>query len=169
MRSEQPVTMAAVTRGRPWTLVQSMGLLRFGTLVVSILGLADAGYQTYTHYTNTGLLGCSTKVDSCVVVQTSSYAYIFGIPVAVLGVAFYIFMVVMCSPQAWRSTRPLIRHVRLASVVIGILFVLYLVYTELISIGRICPYCTSVHILTFILFSLIVFDAADPRPGRLRD
>jgi uncharacterized membrane protein len=26
--------------------------------------------------------------------------------------------------------------------------------------GRICPYCTSVHLITFLLFSLIVFQAA---------
>ena len=45
---------------------------------------------------------------------------------------------------------------RLASVVAGMIFVLYLVYAELIGVGRICPYCTSVHIITFLLFTLIV-------------
>jgi uncharacterized membrane protein len=45
-------------------------------------------------------------------------------------------------------------------VVIGILFVLYLVYTELFTIGAICLWCTSVHVITFILFALIVFSAA---------
>jgi uncharacterized membrane protein len=40
------------------------------------------------------------------------------------------------------------------------LFVLYLVYRELVSIGQICPYCTSVHVITFLLFVLIVFAAA---------
>jgi uncharacterized membrane protein len=35
----------------------------------------------------------------------------------------------------------------------------YLIYRELISLGRICPYCTSVHIITFLLFGLLVYDA----------
>jgi hypothetical protein len=37
-------------------------------------------------------------------------------------------MVAICSPWAWRSTWPAIRRVRLASAVIGIGFVLYLIY-----------------------------------------
>ena len=39
-------------------------------------------------------------------------------------------------------------------------FVLYLVYAELIEIGKLCEYCTAVHIITFALFVLIVFDAS---------
>jgi uncharacterized membrane protein len=148
-----------------------MGWLQFSTLVLSILGLADSGYQTYTHYTGTGLLGCSAKTDACVLVQTSSYAYVFGIPMALLGVVFFAFMIVMCSPPAWTSEKPVIRLARLVSVVIGILFVLYLVFAEVVKLGRICPYCTSVHIITLLLFCLIVFDAAGAkqlRPGLAR-
>jgi uncharacterized membrane protein len=137
-----------------------MGWLGFTTLVLSVLGLADSAYQVYTHYSGSGLLGCSTRADACVVVQHSAESYVFGIPVAVLGVAFYIFMVAICSPWAWRSTWPVIGRVRLASVAIGICFVLYLIYAEVIELGRICPYCTSVHIITFLLFSLIVFQTA---------
>ena len=39
-------------------------------------------------------------------------------------------------------------------------FVLYLIYAELFSIGAICLWCTSVHVITFALFVLIVFGAA---------
>ena len=143
-----------------------MGWLPFTTLALAVLGLIDSAYQVYTHYSGTGLLGCSATGDSCAAVQSSSYAYIFGIPVAVLGLAFYVFMVAACSPWAWRAKLPAIRLVRLASVIIGILFVLYLVYREVISLGKICEYCTSVHIITFILFALIVFNAAGAQPAR---
>jgi uncharacterized membrane protein len=145
---------------RFWTWPRAMGWLPFTTLVLAVIGLADSAYQVYTHYSGTGLLGCSATGDSCVAVQTSSYAFIFGIPVAVLGLAFYVFMVAACSPWAWRAKLAAIRLVRLASVIIGILFVLYLIYREVISLGKICAYCTSVHIITFLLFALIVFDAA---------
>ena len=131
--------------------------MQVSAFVLCILGLADSAYQTYTHFTGTGLVGCSAAGDPCVLVQTSSYAYVAGIPVAVLGVAFYVFMVTICSPLAWRSKFPAVRWIRLASVVTGMIFVLYLVYAELIGVGRICPYCTSVHIITFLLFTLIVF------------
>jgi uncharacterized membrane protein len=49
---------------------------------------------------------------------------------------------------------------RLASVIVGIVFVLYLIWAELFRINAICLYCTGVHILTFILFALIVGRAA---------
>jgi uncharacterized membrane protein len=145
-----------------------MGRLQFTTLIVSILGLIDSAYQVYTHFSHTGLAGCSAKTDACVLVQSSTYAFIFGIPVAVLGLAFFVFMVAICSPQAWRSTWPAIALARVGSVVVGILFVLYLIYREVITLGQICAYCTSVHVLTFILFALIVVHASAPKPARAR-
>ena len=51
------------------------------------------------------------------------------------------------------------RWIRLASVVVGIGFVLYLLFVELIQLGNICLYCTGVHIATFLLFVLILFDS----------
>jgi len=86
---------------------------------------------------------------------------VFGIfPVAVLGLAFYVFMAAATSPWAWRSGWPAIRWTRLGSAVAGMVFVLYLVYTELITLNAICLWCTSVHVITFLLFALIVFGAA---------
>jgi uncharacterized membrane protein len=86
---------------------------------------------------------------------------VFGIfPVAVLGLAFFVFMVVATSPWAWRSKYPQVAIVRLASVVVGIGFVLYLVYTELFTLDHICLWCTSVHVFTFLLFVLILISAA---------
>ena len=50
-------------------------------------------------------------------------------------------------------------RVRLGSVVIGIIFVLYLIYTELVTLRAICLWCTSVHVVTFLLFVLLVVQA----------
>jgi uncharacterized membrane protein len=158
---------AAVPTGVRAATPHSMGWLPFTTFFVSILGLVDSGYQVYTHFSGTGLLGCSARADSCVLVQNSVYAWVFGIPVAVLGAAFYLFMVVACSPQAWRSALPAIRWARLAAVIIGMIFVLYLIFREVVSLRQICEYCTSVHVITFALFALIVFQAAGPVPARL--
>jgi uncharacterized membrane protein len=145
----------------------SLGWLQVSVFILCVLGLVDSGYQTYTHFTGTELLGCSATGDPCVLVQTSSYAYIAGIPVAVLGLAFFVFMVAICSPPAWRSQLIAISWVRLAAIVAGMIFVLYLIYAELIGVGRICPYCTSVHIITFLLFILIlcqfIFHPLTPR------
>jgi uncharacterized membrane protein len=71
-------------------------------------------------------------------------------------------MVAICSPQGWRSKLPAIHRLRLAGVVAGMLFVLYLIYTEVVRDGRICPYCTSVHVITFLLFALVVYQGTTP-------
>ena len=148
---------------------QPLGWLPWTALGLCVLGLADSGYQVYTHFSGTGLLGCSARTDACVLVQNSVYAWVFGIPVAVYGAGFFVFMTVLCTPWAWRSPLRLIGQARTAAVVGAMVFVLYLVYREVISLGHICPYCTSVHIITFLLFALLVYDAtggrAIARPG----
>jgi uncharacterized membrane protein len=86
---------------------------------------------------------------------------VFGaIPVAILGLAFYVFAVAIMSPWAWRASRREVHWLRLASMIAGIGFVLYLVYAELAQIGQICEYCTGVHIVTFLLFCITVLSAA---------
>jgi uncharacterized membrane protein len=42
--------------------------------------------------------------------------------------------------------------------------VLYLIYTELFTLDAICPWCTSVHVITLLLFVLVVSTGA-ARPG----
>ena len=64
------------------------------------------------------------------------------------------------SPWAWRWARREVALIRIASLVVGMGFVLYLLYAELFTIGSICLYCTSVHAITFLLFVLTTFAAA---------
>ena len=98
---------------------------------------------------------------NCAKVTTSPESMIFGVfPVAVLGLAFYVFMVAVNSPWSWRPGMPLIRIARLAGVLTGIVFVLYLVYVELIQVNAICEYCTGVHVITFALFGLVMYSTA---------
>ena len=144
--------------------------LRWSTFALAILGLGVSAYLTYTHYTESALAGCTetSGAINCGKVTTSPQSIVFGIPVAVLGLAFYVFLAAIMSPYAWRSARREIAIARLASLVAGIGFVLYLLYAELFQIGSICLYCTSVHIITFLLFVLTGLAAAiwglAPRP-----
>jgi uncharacterized membrane protein len=126
-------------------------------------------YLTIAHFTQSALLGCSESgLVNCTKVTTSPQSYVFGIPVAVLGLAFYLFAAAIMSPWAWRAARRQIHLLRIAALVVGMGFVLYLIYAELFIIGSICLYCTSVHAITFVLFVLTVFAAAawGLRPGR---
>jgi uncharacterized membrane protein len=133
------------------------------TWILSVIGLADSTYLTIAHFTSSSVLACSDKgVINCGLVTTSPESELFGIfPVAVLGLAFYVFLAGVNSPWAWRARWPVIGWARVGSMIVGIVFVLYLVYTELFTLhGVICLYCTYVHIITFGLFGLTMFAAA---------
>jgi uncharacterized membrane protein len=135
--------------------------LLWTTLGLSLAGLGVSIYLTIAHFNTAVTLACpATSTINCEKVTTSPQSYVFHIPVAVLGLAFYLFMVAANSPWAWRSAWQPLRWARVGSVVVGIVFVLYLIYTELFTIGAICLWCTSVHVITFLLFALIVFSAA---------
>ena len=138
------------------------GGVPFATLIVSLLGLADAAYLTYQHFSQSAsFAGCSESgAINCEAVTTSAWSHLGPFPVSVLGLAFFVFMVAVNSPWGWRAPWPAVHWARLASVVVGIVFVLYLVWAELFRINAICLYCTGVHVLTFILFGLVVGRAA---------
>jgi uncharacterized membrane protein len=137
--------------------------LQVVTFVLAILGLVISAYETWAHYHGSHLAGCSTKPGTfdCTAVITSPQSMVFGvIPVAVLGLAFYVAAVPLFSPWAWRIQRREVHLLRLASVVVGMGFVMYLIYAELYQIGQVCEYCTGVHIVTFLLFCITVFSVA---------
>jgi uncharacterized membrane protein len=140
----------------PWLQFVSFGL--------AILGLVISAYETYAHFNGSHLAGCPTGgggTFNCTAVITSPQSMVFGvIPVAILGLAFYVAAVPLFSPWAWRMKRREVHVARLVSVVVGMGFVMYLIYAELYQIGDICEYCTGVHIVTFLLFCITVFSAA---------
>jgi uncharacterized membrane protein len=135
--------------------------MQIATFLLALAGLGVSIYLTIAHFTEAPLAGCSESgLVNCTKVTTSPQSYVFGIPVAVLGLAFYVAAVGLMSPWAWRASRREIHLARMASLVVGVGFVLYLLYAELFIIGSICLYCTSVHVITFVLFALTAFAAA---------
>jgi uncharacterized membrane protein len=137
--------------------------LQIVSFVLAIVGLGISAYETWAHFNGNHLAGCPTGgggTFNCEAVITSPQSMVFGvIPVAILGLAFYVAAVPLFSPWAWRLPWRLVHQARLASMVVGMGFVVYLIYAEL-QIGSICEYCTGVHIVTFLLFVITVFSAA---------
>jgi uncharacterized membrane protein len=146
--------------------------LQLTSLVLAVLGLAVSIYETWAHYNGNHLAGCATgkggSTFNCTAVITSPQSMVFGVlPVAILGLAFYVFVVAIMTPWAWRMEtikvgplRVSVGLVRLLAMITGMGFVMYLIYAELYQIQDICEYCTGVHIITFLLFCLTLFAAA---------
>lgn len=145
-----------------WTLPRWPALV--GT-TASAAGLAVATYLTYEHYTSSSSLACSDSgVINCLKVTTSSYSAVAGVPVAVLGLVFFVVMLVLQLPPMWRRPEPAVRVGRLTWAAVGLCTVLYLLYAELFAVDAICLWCTAVHVLTVVLFGTTVFATASHPP-----
>ncbi|HWC23110.1 MAG TPA: vitamin K epoxide reductase family protein [Flexivirga sp.] len=127
------------------------------TLVLSVVGLADSAYLTFEHYSGSTSLACSDSgaVD-CAKVTTSQWSSIAGVPVALLGLLFFVAMTVLCLPAVWRRTTAPLDTVRVGAAGVGLLMVFYLLWAELVEIHAICLWCTGVHVITFVLFFVLL-------------
>lgn len=140
-----------------------LGWLPWTTLLLSVVGIGVAAYLTYEHFTAGSTLACpDTGVVNCLKVTSSEYSKLFGIPVALLGLLFFVGMTALSLPPLWRTASPWPSRLRLAAVVVGVVFVCYLIWAELFQIDAICLWCTVVHGLTLVLFGLVVIRAALP-------
>jgi uncharacterized membrane protein len=130
------------------------------SLLLSIAGLLVSGYLTYAHFNAEALVCAESALIDCATVTSSEQSKLFGVPVALLGLVFFADMTVLCLPWAYRH--PKLRWVRLGTVGIGVLMVVYLVAAELLLIGKICLWCTVVHVITLLLAGLLVSEALRP-------
>lgn len=141
------------------------------TLVLALIAVGVSSYLTAEHFAGaTHLAGCSSNgTVNCTAVTTSAESKVFGIPVAVLGLAYFVVAIPFLLPVAWRTRDWRVRAFRQLGAVAGLGFVCYLVYAELAEIHHICEYCTAVHIITLILFILITYGTLVTAPGPAYD
>ncbi|MEV6924275.1 vitamin K epoxide reductase family protein [Dactylosporangium sp. NPDC051485] len=147
---------------QPWVPLASM--------VLAVAGLAVSVYLTIEHFTSSTTLACpETGALNCLKVTTSEQSAFLGIPVAILGLVYFVIMLVLSLPALWRSPLPALRYGRLIFSGIGVLFVFYLVFAELFTLKAICLWCTAVHVLAVGLFALAAIGTAWADPGDLKE
>ncbi len=138
-----------------------MRVARWVAPVTTALALAGVGVSTYltiAHYTDPSgeLQFCSgTGTVDCGAVTTSEQATFLGVPVALLGLLWFVGMLALCLPVAWNARSRSAHLARLVGAVGGVGFVLWLLYAELLIIGAVCVWCTVAHVLAFGLFVVV--------------
>ncbi len=129
------------------------------SVALTIIGLAVSIYMTIYKLTDNqsmciGNGGCS-KVNSSV------YAEVYGVPVAVLGIAGYAALMVMLFIE---NRHPFLQAngtmIIFGMALIGFLFTLYLIYVEAALIHALCPFCLTSQIAMSIFFILSVIRLA---------
>ncbi len=120
------------------------------SLVLAVVGIAIAAYLTYVHYAGIEP-ACST--GGCEVVQTSEWADVYGLPVALLGLLGYI--AILGSLLALRGDAQLFISATLS--LIGFAYSGYLTYQELFTIKAICQWCVASAVVLTLLSAVTVW------------
>ena len=124
------------------------------TLLLSIIGLIGSVYLTISHF-DTRFFVCP-ELGPCQKILTSNSSHFLGIPVPILGLAYFAPMTLLCLPVAWRSTDRRIHLARLVLSILGIGMIIYLFAEELFVIQSLCVWCSIIHFVGFLLFVIIV-------------
>ena len=136
-----------------------------GSLVLALAGLLVSAYLTVEHYTASATLACpDVGVINCQEVTSSAESEFLGVPVALLGLLFFLAMVAVTLPVAWRMPSASMRRTRVGLAVLGVAFVIYLIYVELFVLEAICLWCAAVHVLTLALFAVVALGTASAVP-----
>lgn len=109
----------------------------YGFVVLAALGLIDALYLTALHYSN-AIPPC--YVGSCEQVLNSPYSILFGVPVAVIGVAYY-FFTLFCGVLYLQSHVSRALQLALLATPVGLIYSLYALVLQVWVIGAFCQYC----------------------------
>ena len=129
--------------------------LFWGTVILSILGAADALYLLI--YKLTGNSQMCLGSGGCHDVNFSVYSEIYGIPVSVFGMSAN--LVILCilflegRLKIAKENGPLaIFGISLG----GVAFSAYLTYLEIYVIHAVCPFCVASAVLITLLFILAI-------------
>jgi len=126
--------------------------LTIASLVLAMVGLALSSYLSYVHY-NLDALVCGT--GSCELVQTSEYSEMFGIPIALFGVAMFVTIIAGIFLRELRpETADLVSTGILAILLTAVLYWIYLTYLEINVIHAICQWCVASSLVTLTLLTV---------------
>jgi len=119
-------------------------------LALSLIGVALAGYLSWTAVTSAAVQGCAEGAG-CDVVLSSRWATLMGVPTAVWGLLTYLALAATAlglrAEKQWRWAWTI--------AFFGTLYSVYLTTISLTMLGAACPYClTSLTLMSSILVLL---------------
>jgi uncharacterized membrane protein len=124
-------------------------------IILTIIGLLVSIYMTIYKITSNDSM-CIGSGD-CKTVNASRYAEVYGIPVAVLGVAGYAAILALLilerKPGFFQQNGTLLFF---GLSLTGFLFTLYLIFVEVALIRAYCPFCITSQTVMTIIFIISV-------------
>lgn len=131
-------------------------------IVLAVIGLVDAGYLTIKHYANT-IPPCT--LQGCETVITSQYNEIYGIPVALFGVIYYLDILTFGFLYL-KTRRKEMMQIAAIMTLAGLIASMYFVYLQLFVIKAICQYCMLSAGTSTILFIVGIYVLLEARKSK---
>lgn len=120
-------------------------------IVLSVLGIADAGYLTYKHTRKQPLI-CPIG-DNCSVVTESRWSHLFGVRTEVLGLLYYsALLIAILGVFSIPSLNGRLIALLPWATGVGGVFSLFLVSLQAFVIKKYCFYCLLSALISFLLF-----------------
>jgi uncharacterized membrane protein len=129
--------------------------LRQAILVLTVIGLLVSIYMTIYKITNNESMCIGS--GGCSIVNASGYSELYGIPVALFGVAGYLsILAVLFLERRAGFFAENSGMILFGLTLIGFLFTVWLVFVEVALIKAYCPFCITSQISMTIIFILTV-------------
>ena len=143
-----------------------------GVMIVAALGgIGISLYLTAVH-NQAALLICSTSgLIDCASVLASPYSVVPGtsVPITMPGLLWFSGVGGLAVASGWhlaqgrRDPQPL-RQALVWWSFVGLATVMYLVFTEIVQLHRLCAWCTGVHLLTLAITLAAQYRLTEPLP-----
>jgi uncharacterized membrane protein len=131
--------------------------LRVAVAVLALAGLGIAAYLTYARYAHATIV-CTT--GGCETVQSSDYAEVLGMPVAVLGLVGYTAILVTAFLPGESA-----RVAGAALALGGLVFSVYLIFVQYVAIEAFCVWCLASDLVMFLLAAATIARLRVGRPA----
>lgn len=130
--------------------------LKITIIMLGLIGIVDSSYLTYSHFLLHPLACFSNevvKVNSCQVVTDSIYSTVLGVPLALIGMGYYITVTVL-GALSFKEKYTYLLNLILPIASLSSLFSIRLIYLQVNVIGHLCYYCLLSALLSFIMLGI---------------
>ncbi len=130
--------------------------LWFAGVILAILGAVDSTYLLWLKIT--GQVAACQNIGDCEAVNSSRYAELGGIPIALFGLLAYLLILVLFIMELkfpeWQDSLLLANF---GVTFGGTLYSFYLTYLEIFVLKAICPFCVVSAVIIILLLIISIF------------
>ncbi|KKS76563.1 MAG: Vitamin K epoxide reductase [Parcubacteria group bacterium GW2011_GWA1_43_21] len=120
-------------------------------LILAFAGFVDATYLTISHFRGTAL--ACTISNGCETVTTSAYATLFGLPVALLGLLFYLTTFILIIAYLDLRKEVFAKIIFWLSLV-AVCFSIWFVAVQAFILDSFCQYCLVSALISALIFGV---------------